>query len=101
MLTGRNTVNSAYLGNQQFTSRNLIFRNCLTAVQIHWDWAWTMQGVTVIGRGISSGSPSTGITIVGGVCYAPYLLIHSTTEMCSADKPPLRLAAAQVARDRA
>ncbi|TGO33454.1 hypothetical protein BHYA_0245g00070 [Botrytis hyacinthi] len=37
----------AYFGNQQFTSRNLIFDGCKTALQISWDWAWTMQGITI------------------------------------------------------
>lgn len=36
----------AFLGNQQFSSRNLVFNGCKTALQIHWDWAWTMQGVS-------------------------------------------------------
>ncbi|OIW28355.1 pectin lyase-like protein, partial [Coniochaeta ligniaria NRRL 30616] len=67
----------AYLGNQQFTSRNLLFHSCLTAIQIHWDWAWTMQGITIIGRGTSSGNPSTGITIVGGG-VGSFILLDST-----------------------
>jgi hypothetical protein len=38
---------SAFLGNQQFTSRNLVFNGCGTALQISWDWAWTMQGISM------------------------------------------------------
>ncbi|KAL2811038.1 pectate lyase superfamily protein-domain-containing protein [Aspergillus granulosus] len=49
----------AYLGNQQFTTSQLIFVNCKTAVQIHWDWAWTMQDVVIESCG-------TGVVIVGG-----------------------------------
>ncbi|KAJ5613709.1 hypothetical protein N7528_007363 [Penicillium herquei] len=49
----------AYLGNQQFTTSHLVFVNCNTALQIQWDWAWTMQDVVVE-------SCTTGITIVGG-----------------------------------
>ncbi|KAI3194501.1 CAZyme family GH55 [Penicillium roqueforti] len=49
----------AYLGNQQFTTSHLVFVNCNTAVQIQWDWAWTMQDVIVE-------SCTTGILIVGG-----------------------------------
>ncbi|TGO46551.1 hypothetical protein BCON_0318g00010 [Botryotinia convoluta] len=37
----------AYFGNQQFTSRNLVFDGCRTALQISWDWAWTMQGINI------------------------------------------------------
>ncbi|KAL4788913.1 pectate lyase superfamily protein-domain-containing protein [Aspergillus venezuelensis] len=58
-LTFSNGNFGAYLGNQQFTSRNLIFNNCKTAIQIHWDWGWTMQGIFVIGG-------ETGIIITGG-----------------------------------
>ncbi|OQE59001.1 hypothetical protein PENNAL_c0346G01177, partial [Penicillium nalgiovense] len=49
----------AYLGNQQFTTSHLVFVNCNTALQIHWDWAWTMQDVVVESCG-------TGVIIVGG-----------------------------------
>jgi deoxyhypusine synthase len=37
-----------------------VFVNCKTAVQVHWDWAWTMQDIVVE-------SCKTGIVIVGGV----------------------------------
>ncbi|KAJ9154856.1 LysM domain-containingprotein [Pleurostoma richardsiae] len=53
----------AYMGNQQFTTRNLIFNGCLTAVQVFWDWAWTMQGINVLGPGSGTG---TGLVIVDG-----------------------------------
>ncbi|TGO77641.1 hypothetical protein BELL_0097g00130 [Botrytis elliptica] len=48
----------AYFGNQQFTSRNLAFDGCKTALQISWDWAWTMQGINIKNCG-------TGINVVG------------------------------------
>ena len=51
---------SAYFGNQQFTTSHLVFVNCKTAVQVHWDWAWTMQDFVIE-------SCKTGIVIVGGV----------------------------------
>lgn len=50
----------AYLGNQQFTSSHLVFVNCKTALQIHWDWAWTMQDVVIESCG-------TGVVVTGGV----------------------------------
>ncbi|GAB0132610.1 hypothetical protein EsDP_00001040 [Epichloe bromicola] len=53
----------AYFGNQQFTSRNLLFFKCKTAVQIHWDWAWSMHNIAIIG---SKDLSQTGIVIVGG-----------------------------------
>ncbi|KAL4861530.1 pectate lyase superfamily protein-domain-containing protein [Aspergillus spectabilis] len=49
----------AFFGNQQSTTSHLVFVNCNTALQIHWDWAWTMQDVVI--------KPcTTGITIIGG-----------------------------------
>ncbi|KAL3478251.1 pectin lyase-like protein [Aspergillus californicus] len=49
----------AYFGNQQFTTTQLSFVRCKTALQIHWDWAWTMQDVVIT-------SCTNGIVIVGG-----------------------------------
>ncbi|KAL4756197.1 pectin lyase-like protein [Aspergillus foveolatus] len=49
----------AFFGNQQFTTSHLVFVNCKTALQIHWDWAWTMQDIVIE-------SCNTGIIIVGG-----------------------------------
>ncbi|OOF91492.1 glycoside hydrolase family 55 protein [Aspergillus carbonarius ITEM 5010] len=50
----------AYLGNQQFTTSSLTFLNCKSAVQVHWDWAWTMQDLVIH-------NCTDGIVIVGGV----------------------------------
>ncbi|KAK2750071.1 hypothetical protein FQN57_004563 [Myotisia sp. PD_48] len=49
----------AYFGNQQFTTRGMEFIMCKTAVQVHWDWAWTMQGYLI-------DSCTTGLAITGG-----------------------------------
>ncbi|GAT20988.1 hypothetical protein RIB2604_00900080 [Aspergillus luchuensis] len=49
----------AYFGNQQFTTSHLVFVNCKTALQVHWDWAWTMQDVVIESCG-------TGILLTGG-----------------------------------
>ncbi|KAL5043632.1 pectate lyase superfamily protein-domain-containing protein [Aspergillus fruticulosus] len=37
----------AFFGNQQFTTSHLVFVNCNTALQVHWDWAWTMQDIVI------------------------------------------------------
>jgi glucan 1,3-beta-glucosidase len=39
----------AFFGSQQFTSRNLTFNNCQTAIYLNWDWGWTLSGITVNG----------------------------------------------------
>ncbi|RKL32578.1 Glucan 1,3-beta-glucosidase [Fusarium proliferatum] len=49
----------AYMGNQQFTASGLYFEEAETAIQIHWDWGWTMQNIVV-------DNCNTGLTIVGG-----------------------------------
>lgn len=54
------TCSSAYFGNQQFTTSQLVFVQCKTALQVHWDWAWTMQDYVIE-------SCQNGLTIVGGV----------------------------------
>lgn len=35
----------AAFGNQQFTMRNLTFRNSVTAIQQLWDWGWTYSHI--------------------------------------------------------
>ncbi|KAI0393912.1 glycoside hydrolase family 55 protein [Xylariaceae sp. FL0594] len=39
----------ADIGSQQFTTRNLTFNNCNTAIHMIWDWVWLMQGLTING----------------------------------------------------
>ena len=36
-----------WVGNQQFTSRNLTIRNADTAIYMNWNWGWTFKGVTI------------------------------------------------------
>ncbi|KAJ8058340.1 hypothetical protein OCU04_012532 [Sclerotinia nivalis] len=37
----------AAIGNQQFTMRNLVFNNCVTAISMFWDWGWLFQGISI------------------------------------------------------
>lgn len=50
------------VGNQQFTSRNLTFYNCQTAINQLWDWGWTYQQISFnnvsVGLNMSSGGAS-------------------------------------------
>lgn len=39
----------ADIGSQQYTTRNLTFNNCHTAIHMIWDWVWLMQGLTING----------------------------------------------------
>ncbi|KEY63859.1 hypothetical protein S7711_10046 [Stachybotrys chartarum IBT 7711] len=49
------------VGSQQFTARNLKFNDCLTAVQMIWDWGFTWQRIE-----ISGGAIAFNISGVGG-----------------------------------
>ncbi|KAJ4230740.1 hypothetical protein NW757_013954 [Fusarium falciforme] len=73
----------AYFGNQQFTTSHLVFVNCKTAVQVHWDWAWTMQdfviescesGLVVTG---GSGGPSSKGQNVGSLVLADSIIANT------------------------
>ncbi|PYH99442.1 exo-beta-1,3-glucanase Exg0 [Aspergillus ellipticus CBS 707.79] len=37
----------AFFGNQQFTTRNMTFNDCNTAIYMNWNWAWTFSSVTI------------------------------------------------------
>ncbi|KAI1826247.1 glycoside hydrolase family 55 protein [Xylaria intraflava] len=59
----------ADIGSQQFTTRNLTFNNCNTAIHMIWDWVWLMQGVTINGGqvGINMTSDSYETIKVGSL----------------------------------
>lgn len=39
----------AFLGSQQFTTRNLEFEDCTTAIYMNWNWGWTLNNITITG----------------------------------------------------
>jgi glucan 1,3-beta-glucosidase len=50
-----------FLGNQQFTTRNLTFNGCQTGIFMNWNWAWTFKSVNINNCGVGlnmSTSPS-------------------------------------------
>lgn len=59
----------ANVGNQQFTSRNFTFRNCVTAINQLWDWGWTYQGITFenVSVGLNMSSGGTASQSVGSI----------------------------------
>lgn len=46
-LTFNGGLIGAQLGSQQFTTRNLVFNNCGTAIFQFWNWVWLYQGVSI------------------------------------------------------
>ena len=55
----------AFLGNQQFTTRNLTFNNCNTAIYMNWNWLWSLKSITVnnCGVGIDMSQTPTNQTV--------------------------------------
>jgi len=49
-----------WVGNQQFTTRNLTFYNAQTAIYMNWNWGWSFKSLTVSGCKIGLDMSSTG-----------------------------------------
>jgi len=58
-----------WVGNQQFTVRNVIIKNAETAVCAIWNWGWTFQGITIencqVGFDLKTGGTSSENQTVG------------------------------------
>lgn len=54
-----------FLGNQQFTTRNLTFNNVNTAVFMNWNWLWNLKSLSVnnCGIGIDMSNGPTNQTV--------------------------------------
>ncbi|TFY57372.1 hypothetical protein EVJ58_g7056 [Rhodofomes roseus] len=59
-----------WVGNQQFTVRNVTMTNCETAVYGMWNWGWTFQGITInncqVGFDLKTGGTTSDTQTVGG-----------------------------------
>lgn len=60
----------AFFGSQQFTTRNMTFNNCNTAIFMNWNWAWTLKDITInncnVGVDMANGATSQ---TVGSVLF--------------------------------
>lgn len=56
----------AQFGNQQYTTRNLTFVNCQTAIMQLWDWFWVYKDITIVNCdvGINIKAPTTGSVVL-------------------------------------
>lgn len=58
-----------WIGNQQFTVRNITFNNAATAIYSQWNWGWTFQGVTInncqVGFDLNTGGLTQDTQTVG------------------------------------
>ncbi|KAH0547838.1 hypothetical protein FGG08_000095 [Glutinoglossum americanum] len=59
----------AFFGNQQFTTRNLVFNNVQTAIFMNWNWAWTFKSLSInnCGVGIDMANGGSNQQAVGSV----------------------------------
>lgn len=42
----------AFLGSQQFTTRNMTFNDCGTAIFMNWNWLWTLKSISINNCGV-------------------------------------------------
>ncbi|CBF88800.1 exo-beta-1,3-glucanase Exg0 [Aspergillus nidulans FGSC A4] len=74
-----------FVGNQQFTSRNLTFNDCNTGVYMNWNWAWTFKSITFnncnLGLNMSN-SPSN--QTVGSVLLLDTEFVNTPTGVVTA-----------------
>ena len=58
----------AFLGNQQFTTRNLTFNNVQTAIYVNWAWLWNFKSLSINNCGVGINMSSGGMNqTVGSV----------------------------------
>ncbi len=79
----------AFFGNQQFTTRNMTFNGCQTAIFMNWNWAWTIKDVKInnceVGIDMSNGG-STGQT-VGSVLLVDSVIANTAVGISTAYDP--------------
>ncbi|KAI1325739.1 glycoside hydrolase family 55 protein [Xylariaceae sp. FL0255] len=70
-LTFNGGATGASMGNQQYTSRNLVFNNCQTAIIQLWDWGWTYVNLQInnanVGIDFSSTTSSGTLNVGSGI----------------------------------
>lgn len=91
-MTFNGGIVGASIGNQQFTMRNLIFNNCVTAISQLWDWGWVYQGISInncqkgidISAGGSSGQEVGSVTLIDStITNTPIGIITAYTSSSS------------------
>ena len=74
-----------FLGNQQFTTRNLTFNDCNTAVFVNWNWGWTFKSMQINNcqTGLNMSNSPTNQT-VGAVLILDSTLTNTPTGVVTA-----------------
>lgn len=70
-----------FLGNQQFTYRNITIKNAATAIQIIWNWGFTLKGLNIsnCNLGVDISSLDQGKQLVGSVIIVDSNISHTKT----------------------
>lgn len=89
-LTFNGGLIGAQVGNQQFTMRNLVFNNCVTAISQLWSWTWVYQGISInncqVGIDLSSVGDS-GLN-VGSITLLDSSITNTPIGIKTAYNPP-------------
>src|SRR3569833_881448 len=68
----------AFFGNQQFTTRNMTFNGCQTAIFMNWNWAWTIQDVRINNCGVGIDMANGGASqTVGSVLLVDSVIANT------------------------
>jgi glucan 1,3-beta-glucosidase len=69
----------AFFGNQQFTSRNMTFNDCKTAIFMNWNWAWTFKSLHInnCGVGLDMANGGASQQSVGSVMILDSKMINT------------------------
>jgi glucan 1,3-beta-glucosidase len=89
-LTFNGGLIGAQVGNQQFTMRNLVFNNCVTAITQIWDWGWVYQGISINNcqKGIDMSSGGSTAQSVGSVTLIDSSITNTPIGIITAYNPP-------------
>ncbi|KAI5863064.1 glycoside hydrolase family 55 protein [Durotheca rogersii] len=81
----------ADIGSQQYTTRNLTFNNCNTAIHMIWNWLWFMQDVKINGGkiGIDMTSDTLDLIKVGSLVLVDSKISNVQVGVSTLYKPDL------------
>ena len=67
----------AFLGNQQFTTRNMTFNGCQTAIYMNWNWLWTFKSLNINNCNVGIDMSGTGGTTGGNQTVGSIVVLDS------------------------
>ena len=94
-LTFNGGLIGAQVGNQQFTMRNLVFNNCVTAIAMLWDWGWVFQGISINNcqKGLDMSAGGSTAQNRGSVTLIDSSITNTPIGIITAYNPPSSLPA--------